>query len=86
MSKEVCMCCRTELGDANPRVAEFKAATGAASFMNIRDGLTMEWVCPSCQVKMRPHVEAILAMLPDDVVEYLHWPSFVRLVRPRRAQ
>ncbi len=68
MNELRCPCGESVSHDHGGSVGAAAAATGFTPVMNSMGGT--HWLCPACVAEIRPHVEEINRILPD---EFLNW-------------
>jgi hypothetical protein len=70
----VCFCGATATHDCGGQVGEAAKTTG---FYPVLDNRAMTlWICPECVDKIKPHVEALYAIVPSYSA---HWGSLLDL-------
>ena len=76
MSQIVCSCGAQAVCPAGTFGAQAKE-TGFFPVFNVRDGLTIEWVCPACAPKVREALQRLAEVFGEDRLRYLHLGSMV---------
>lgn len=74
MTTITCFCGATSTHNCGGQLGDAAKATGFYPVLDNR--VLIIWVCPVCCAKMKPHIEAIYALVPSHSA---HWGSILNL-------